>query len=337
MENMSLEEYFVKEVIFELNKTYIEGSTVSVEDYRYIFNDSWQHGAILGRVLASKSFVPGELNENANLRAPDMQKVPRIKNKLRVFKAINGPDFMEKLGKLARTRMQAYKAACGKQPECYEDITNDLWQQISGDYKDTFTLDETLIVAKDAFLEGMAWGIEYPDFIEQMNIELNVKGNNNVYKFLENKLVEDFYRYLQLYQLDLAVKIADEEAGIHDDRKTQKGRPLNVKFAGWYTDGNKVITCKKGSSVIARINISGGLKGLHVLQIRSDMSLAEDEMIEQIMFDYDGIKTNMELAFIPKFATGESGTKGYYVELLKGTESMWLMKSDYPPRLKVTI
>ncbi len=67
------------------------------------------------------------------------------------------------------------------------------------------------------------------------------------------------------------------------------------------------------------------------------MSLAEDEMIEQIMFDYDGIKTNMELVFLPKCATGESGTKGYYVELLKGTESMRFMKSDYPPRLKVTI
>lgn len=113
--------------------------------------------------------------------------------------------------------------------------------------------------------------------------------------------------------------------------------PFTVSFNGWYVDGTNVDTATKGETVVARITLSGGEAGQYKMCIRRDIQLAEDQTVKELTFSYDGTATARELSFSPQFATDESGTDGYHIDVSKDGDTVWTLIDAYPPRLRVTI
>lgn len=111
---------------------------------------------------------------------------------------------------------------------------------------------------------------------------------------------------------------------------------LSVTFNGWFVNGTKVDSTSKGKTVVAKINLAGGSAGTYTIRIRRDISLATDETVQQLTFSYDGISTSKQISFVAAYTTGEAGTNGYHVDILKNDSTAWTMVNSYPPRLKVT-
>ena len=112
--------------------------------------------------------------------------------------------------------------------------------------------------------------------------------------------------------------------------------PLNVTFNGWYVNGNSVKMASKNSAISIRISLSGGESGQYEMQIIRDVNLANDEVVKELTFNYDGISGSQEISFSPNLATKESNTNGYQVSLIKNGTSLWTLANSYPPRLRVT-
>ncbi|MGA2158415.1 MAG: transglutaminase-like domain-containing protein [Dehalococcoidia bacterium] len=111
---------------------------------------------------------------------------------------------------------------------------------------------------------------------------------------------------------------------------------LSVGFAGWRTGTDNVYTAKKGEPVATAITLSGGDSGQYTLNVRRDTTGLMDDAIQQLTFYYDGSSAVQGLMFIPPYATGESSTRGYYLDLYKEGKFIWSLGGPYPPRLAVT-
>lgn len=111
---------------------------------------------------------------------------------------------------------------------------------------------------------------------------------------------------------------------------------LSVDFNGWYVGSDMVTEANKSDLVTVKINLSNGESGTYIIRVRRDISLSADETVVELSFSYDGTSAYRELSFIPPYATDESSTSGYYVDILKDSNTIWTMSSSYPPRLEVT-
>jgi hypothetical protein len=114
------------------------------------------------------------------------------------------------------------------------------------------------------------------------------------------------------------------------------GGPLSISFDGWFVNGSQITTANKGDTVIAVVSLSGGEAGNYTIQIRRDISFGADETVKQASFSYDGSSTERQVSFIPPYATGESSTNGYHIDILKDSLTIWTMANNYPPRLRVS-
>ena len=112
--------------------------------------------------------------------------------------------------------------------------------------------------------------------------------------------------------------------------------PFSVAFNGWYVSGVKVEAATKGQTVITRLTLSGGTQGEYTIRIRRGIDLATDQTVAELPLSYDGTSVSKELSFVPAYATGESSTEGYHIDVVKDGSSVWSMANTYPPRLAVT-
>jgi len=117
---------------------------------------------------------------------------------------------------------------------------------------------------------------------------------------------------------------------------TITGGPLSISFDGWYVNGSQITTANEGDTVTAVVSLSGGEADDYTIQIRRDISFGADETVKQASFSYDGSSTARQVSFIPPYATGESSTNGYHIDILKDGLSVWSMTNNYPPRLRVS-
>jgi len=113
--------------------------------------------------------------------------------------------------------------------------------------------------------------------------------------------------------------------------------PFSVAFNGWYVSGVKVDAATVGQTVTARLTISGGSPGEYTIRIMRAVTWATDQTVAQLPLSYDGTSVSKELSFVPGYATGESSTEGYHIDVVKGGSSIWTMANAYPPRLAVTV
>lgn len=111
--------------------------------------------------------------------------------------------------------------------------------------------------------------------------------------------------------------------------------PLNVSFAGWRSGTETVQNIKKDNGVIGLIALTGGEEGQYTLKARRDTEGISDPVIQQLDFNYDGSSALQGILFIPEIPTGESMTRGYFLELYQGDKFIWSQSGAYPPRLKV--
>lgn len=122
-------------------------------------------------------------------------------------------------------------------------------------------------------------------------------------------------------------------------RLTAAPRPktgsLAVGFTGWYCDGNSITTSRKGQEITTGITLAGGDAGQYVLRIRRDSVGTNDEVVQEVAFDYDGSSTIQEIKFTPAYALEEYGTRGYYPDLYKDGKYLWSLSGSYPPGLTV--
>jgi len=112
--------------------------------------------------------------------------------------------------------------------------------------------------------------------------------------------------------------------------------PLVVNFAGWRRGTDAVNVVAKGHPVVGAITMTGGSAGQYTLQIKRDVEGSNDQMVQQLEFNYDGSSCVQGMLFIPGLATGESATRGYYMELYQDNKFIWSLGGSYPSRLKVT-
>jgi hypothetical protein len=111
---------------------------------------------------------------------------------------------------------------------------------------------------------------------------------------------------------------------------------LSVGFAGWRSGADNVYSAKKGQALATAITLSGGESGQYTINVRRDTAGLSDEAVQQITFYYDGSSAVQGLIFTPTYATGESNTRGYYLDLYKDGKFIWSLSGTYPPRLTVT-
>lgn len=116
---------------------------------------------------------------------------------------------------------------------------------------------------------------------------------------------------------------------------TPQPKPFMVNFNGWYVDGVNVATTTKGRTVTARVTISGGNPGQYTIRIMRAISSAPDQPVKTLSFSYEAIPVTKELTFTISYATGESSTQGYHLDVLKDGHSVYSLPNFYPPRLQV--
>ncbi len=113
------------------------------------------------------------------------------------------------------------------------------------------------------------------------------------------------------------------------------GGTFLVNFAGWWNGVGFVQSIRKGQLIKGIITLTGGTGDIYTLRIRRDVEGANDEIIEELNFTYDGTSCIQEISFNPDLPVGESSTRGYYLEIYRGNTYMWTLSGTYPPRLKV--
>jgi len=111
--------------------------------------------------------------------------------------------------------------------------------------------------------------------------------------------------------------------------------PLSVAFNGWYVGGVAIDRATKGETVTARLTLSGGTPGEYTIRIRRAITLAADQTVAQLPLSYDGTSVSKEVSFVPGYATSESSTQGYHIDIVKDGSDIWTMANTYPPRLRV--
>jgi hypothetical protein len=111
--------------------------------------------------------------------------------------------------------------------------------------------------------------------------------------------------------------------------------PFSIGFAGWHKEGETVNNVNAGQPVSAVINLKGGSSGQCIMRIWRSIDAGHDEIVAQWGFKYDGIEGSGQISFAPSYAAGESGTQGYYADLMKDGVQVWVMPNGYPPRLTV--
>jgi hypothetical protein len=112
--------------------------------------------------------------------------------------------------------------------------------------------------------------------------------------------------------------------------------PLVVNFAGWRSGIDAVSAVNKGQPVVGSITLTGGNGGQYTLQIKRDVEGSNDQLVQQLNINYDGSSCVEGMMFTPGLATGESATRGYYMDLYQANKFIWSLSGTYPPRLKVT-
>ena len=110
---------------------------------------------------------------------------------------------------------------------------------------------------------------------------------------------------------------------------------LSINFHGWFVEGRPIATAKRNDNVTAKITLSWGKTGIYSIRIRRDIARVNDETITALQFIYDGKEATKQITFIPLWVTGESGTHGFHIDILKDTDIVWTMAQTYPPRLRV--
>lgn len=110
---------------------------------------------------------------------------------------------------------------------------------------------------------------------------------------------------------------------------------LSINFIGWYDGAKGTFTAKKDQPITTGITLSGGSSGQYILHIRREIEGLSDQSVQQLTFDYDGDSALKEITFTPAYATGESNTRGYYLELYQNSKFIWSLSGGYPPRLTV--
>lgn len=113
--------------------------------------------------------------------------------------------------------------------------------------------------------------------------------------------------------------------------------PLAVNFAGWRSGTSAVNKVAKGQSVIGMITMTGGSAGDYTLAVKRDIEGSNDKEVAKLDFNYDGASCIQGILFTPETATGESATRGYYLELTRDNQFVWSLSGTYPPRLTVTM
>jgi hypothetical protein len=111
--------------------------------------------------------------------------------------------------------------------------------------------------------------------------------------------------------------------------------PLVVNFAGWRSGTEAVSSVKKGQAVVGAITMTGGSGGQYSLQAKRDVEGSNDQVLQQLNFNYDGSSCLQGMLFTPGLATGESATRGYYLDVYQDNKFIWSLGGTYPPRLKV--
>ena len=112
--------------------------------------------------------------------------------------------------------------------------------------------------------------------------------------------------------------------------------PLAVNFAGWRSGASAVNAVAKGQSVSGAVTLAGGSAGNYILKVKRDIEGSNDQLVQQLDFNYDGTSCVHGIQFTPGLATGESATRGYYLEVYQDAKFIWSLAGTYPPRLKVT-
>ena len=110
-------------------------------------------------------------------------------------------------------------------------------------------------------------------------------------------------------------------------------RSFMIGFDGWYADDHSVEMANVGQLVTARFNLKGGTAGQYITRVWRALASGHDEILTQWSFIYDGVAADHEISFSPAYAIGDSGTRGYWVDLLGNGEQVWAMPNSYPPRL----
>lgn len=114
-------------------------------------------------------------------------------------------------------------------------------------------------------------------------------------------------------------------------------KALSVRFDGWYNElSTTVNSATKGKLVTAKLTLEGGKAGEYQMRIRRAISWGSDQTVVVLSFSYDGVLMAKQLSFTPNYATNESSTEGYHVDLIKDGSSVWVMTNSYPPRLRVS-
>lgn len=112
--------------------------------------------------------------------------------------------------------------------------------------------------------------------------------------------------------------------------------PLVVNFAGWRSGAASVNTVARGQAVWGAVTLAGGMAGKYTLKIKRDIEGSNDPVVQQLDFQYDGTSCVQSITFLPDIASGESATRGYYLEVYQDAMFIWSLSGTYPPRLKVT-
>jgi len=120
------------------------------------------------------------------------------------------------------------------------------------------------------------------------------------------------------------------------ESSTSISTSINVSFTGWYVDGSPVTIAEDGDAVTAKVTLSDGDSGAYTIRVRRDVSSGTDQTVQEETFNYDGSSTARQVSFIPPYATGESSTNGYHIDILKDSLTIWTMANNYPPRLRVS-
>ena len=125
---------------------------------------------------------------------------------------------------------------------------------------------------------------------------------------------------------------------------------LKVIDAYWTVDGARITTTKVGVTVVAHVKVKaedGTAQGMLTLKIKQDATawFDEDYAIHEVSIVLtSGTEKEYIITFVPfdasgedlKNVLGEPELRGYYIEVEFKDDTIYTMKSTYPPRLTVS-
>ena len=124
---------------------------------------------------------------------------------------------------------------------------------------------------------------------------------------------------------------------------------LKVVDAYWTVKDKRVTSARVGDEVVAHIKVKaqgGTVQGTLTIKVMQDLAFSPDEeyVSHQVSIVLtSGIEKEYNLTFVPFHASGEElkevlgepELRGYYIEVEFNDDTIYTMKSEYPPRLTV--